>query len=96
MKFIYIVLFVSGGWYILGEWSDSAFDKNELLETLHTKYGISPYFQIAVEPNPNMPGKHAIRISPSGLGLPDREYYYREEDDRVSSSDFFVIAYYKT
>ncbi|XP_018569529.1 protein gone early-like [Anoplophora glabripennis] len=30
-----------------------------------------------------MPGHNSIVLSPSGLGLPDKEYYFRDEDDRV-------------
>lgn len=81
-------LFVAGGWYILRDFNEDDFDKNELLLQLHVKYGISPFFKIAVEPNPNMAGQTVIRISPSGLGLPDKEYYYTEEDERVSRIHF--------
>ncbi|CAG9821764.1 unnamed protein product [Phaedon cochleariae] len=33
-----------------------------------------------------MPGQNTIRISPSGLGLPDKEYYYRDLDDPVQTA----------
>ncbi|KAJ8937633.1 hypothetical protein NQ314_011773, partial [Rhamnusium bicolor] len=41
-----------------------------------------------------MPGHNSIRISPSGLGLPDKAYYYRDEDDQEYISD--VIRYLST
>ncbi|KAJ8949296.1 hypothetical protein NQ318_006721, partial [Aromia moschata] len=74
------------GWYILRDWSETDFDRNTLLENLHVRYGVSPFFKISVEPNPNMPGHNSIRISPSGLGLPDRKYYYMDEDDRIQTA----------
>nr|XP_023011571.1 protein gone early [Leptinotarsa decemlineata] len=72
-----------GGWYILRDFNDADFDKNEVIKTLQVKHGVTPYFKISVQPNPNMPGQNIIRISPSGLGLPDKEYYYRDQDDPV-------------
>ncbi|XP_050300559.1 protein gone early [Anthonomus grandis grandis] len=76
-----------GGWYILRDWTDVDFDRRSILTQLHVKYGISPFFKIDVAPHPYVPDTNAIRISPSGLGLPDRDYYYRDSDDPV------IIAY---
>lgn len=73
-----------GGWYILRDWNEEDFDPNFLLKELHVKYGATPYFQISVIPNPLFPGHSSISISPAGLGLPDRKYYYGEQDDPVS------------
>ncbi|KAG5881500.1 hypothetical protein JTB14_001644 [Gonioctena quinquepunctata] len=73
----------SGGWYILRDFNDADFDKNAVIQTLQVRHGVSPFFKISVQPNPNMPGQNSIRISPSGLGLPDKEYYYRDQDDPV-------------
>ncbi|XP_018570152.1 protein gone early [Anoplophora glabripennis] len=72
-----------GGWYVLRDWSETDFDRNKIFTQLHVRYGVSPFFKISVEPNPNMPGHNSIVLSPSGLGLPDKEYYFRDEDDRV-------------
>lgn len=76
--------FVSGGWYILKNWNLFDFDPTAVLKNLHVKYGVTPYFEIMVVPNPSAPGNSSIRISPSGLGLPDRNYYYRDHGDPVS------------
>ncbi|KAL1516794.1 hypothetical protein ABEB36_000651 [Hypothenemus hampei] len=72
-----------GGWYILRDWNDVDFDGMKVLNNLHVRYGVSPYFRVHVEPNPHVANSYSIRISPSGLGLPDRAYYYLENDDRI-------------
>lgn len=74
----------SGGWYVLGDWTQVDFDRAQLLKQLQVKYGVDPFFKILVETDPSSPGQNIIRISPSGLGLPDKEYYYKDQDDRVS------------
>lgn len=60
------------------------FSPNYVLRQLHVKYGVSPYFEVSVQPNPFIPGANSITISPAGLGLPDRSYYYTSQDDPVS------------
>lgn len=56
---------------------------NVLLEKLHVRYGVSPYFKISVEPHPLNPNENGIRIGPGGLGLPNKEYYYTDDDKIV-------------
>lgn len=68
------------------DWNEEDFDANFLLKELHVKYGATPYFQISVQPNPLFPGHSSISISPAGLGLPDRKYYYGVQDDPVSTT----------
>ncbi|XP_049819342.1 protein gone early [Aethina tumida] len=73
-----------GGWYVLRNWNDADFDRDMILTKLHVDYGVTPFFQITVEPNPRSPGQNSIRISPAGLGLPTKDYYYRDDlNDRV-------------
>lgn len=84
LLFYRISCYVAGGWYILRDWNEADFDANFLLRELHVKYGATPYFQISVQPNPLFPGHSSISISPAGLGLPDRKYYYGTQDDPVS------------
>lgn len=84
----HIIFIFTGGWHVLRNFNYDDFDYNHVLKQLHVKYGVSPYFKITVEPNPGSPGSSSIRISPSGLGLPDRRYYYTLQDDPVS---IFVI-----
>ncbi|KAF2899070.1 hypothetical protein ILUMI_07107 [Ignelater luminosus] len=62
------------------------FSPNHVLRQLHVKYGVSPYFKVSVEPNPFIPGANSITISPSGLGLPDRSYYYTRQDDPIQKA----------
>ncbi|XP_022917898.2 protein gone early [Onthophagus taurus] len=70
-----------GGWKILKNWNMAEHDGMSLLINLHADYGVSPYFKITVDPSPNVPGSSLIRISPSGLGLPDRSYYYNRNNN---------------
>lgn len=37
-----------------------------------------------------------FQISPAGLGLPDRRYYYRQQDAEVSSMYTKIIKHIKT
>lgn len=66
------------------QWNMFDFNVNELLQTLHVNYGVSPYFKISVEPHPLNPNENSIRIGPGGLGLPNKEYYYKDEDKVVT------------
>ncbi|KAF5286120.1 hypothetical protein FQA39_LY16403 [Lamprigera yunnana] len=72
-----------GGWSILRNWNIQNFDRNLVIKQLHVKYGVSPYFRVSVQPNPRLPGSYSITISPSGLGLPDKYYYYTPQNDPV-------------
>ncbi|CAG9770513.1 unnamed protein product [Ceutorhynchus assimilis] len=72
-----------GGWYILRDWNDEDFNGMQVLNTLQVRYGVSAFFKIHVEPDPLEPDANSIRISPSGLGLPDKEYYFRDTEDPI-------------
>ncbi|KAF5286137.1 hypothetical protein FQA39_LY16420 [Lamprigera yunnana] len=74
------------GWSILRNWNIQNFDRNLVIKQLHVKYGVSPYFRVSVQPNPRLPGSYSITISPSGLGLPDKYYYYTPQNDPVCDS----------
>lgn len=74
------------GWYILKDWNMESFDDKALLQKLHVQYGATPYFKISVQPHPGLPGTNTIVISPSGLGLPDRNYYYGPHDDPIQQA----------
>ena len=69
-----------GGWYILKNWNKEDFDSRNTLVDLHVKYDTKAYFTISVIPNPLSPSGSTITISPGGLGLPDRQLYYTNED----------------
>lgn len=66
-----------GGWSLLSSWSFQNWDKNKVIERLHTKFGVKPYFKVNVGPDdldPNQP--YIIKIEPNGLGLPAKNYYF--------------------
>ncbi|CAG2123242.1 unnamed protein product, partial [Medioppia subpectinata] len=57
------------------------------IERLHTKYGVNPYFKVSVGPDdldPNQP--FIIKIEPSGLGLPSKNYYYDTKYEKQTES----------
>lgn len=66
------------------EWSVHSWDYRRVLERLHAEYGATPFFKITVESNPHSPLSNSIRISPSGLGLPDRNFYYADPNNKVN------------
>lgn len=72
-----------GGWYVTGNWNIEEFNGVEVITKLQVHYGVSPFFKVHVEPDPHSPDSYSIRLSPSGLGLPDKEYYYRDRDDPI-------------
>ncbi|KAF7270096.1 hypothetical protein GWI33_016897 [Rhynchophorus ferrugineus] len=75
-----------GGWYITKNWNRDEFNGIELLSKLQVSYGVSPFFRIHVEPDPHSPDSYSVRISPSGLGLPDRLYYYLESAEPMRNA----------
>lgn len=75
--------FFAGGWYILRDWNIEDFDARFLMKELQVKYGVAPFIEVSVRPNPQIPGRSSISISPSGLGLPAKSYYYGPQDDKV-------------
>nr|CAD7440612.1 unnamed protein product [Timema bartmani] len=75
-----------GGWNVLREFSHFSWDYRVNLVKLHSQYGVSPFFKISVVPDPDNPERGVIKVSPAGLGLPDRSYYYRRPDSQVEAS----------
>ncbi|KAF4520934.1 hypothetical protein B566_EDAN008909 [Ephemera danica] len=75
-----------GGWHVLREFTMLSWDFRRVLELLHKDYGVSPFFRISVTVDGRKPNRNIIQISPSGLGLPDRSYYYRHPDSPVVSA----------
>nr|CAD7396102.1 unnamed protein product [Timema poppensis] len=75
-----------GGWNVLREFSHFSWDYRVNLVKLHSQYGVSPFFKISVVPDPDSPERGVIKVSPAGLGLPDRSYYYRRPDSQVEAS----------
>lgn len=72
-----------GGWHVLRGFSVHTWDYRLTLQRLHALYGVSPFFKVSVVPDPRDSLKSVIQVSPAGLGLPDRSYYYRHSDSAV-------------
>ncbi|XP_063239011.1 protein gone early [Bacillus rossius redtenbacheri] len=74
-----------GGWGVLRDFSVLSWSYREQLVSLHARHGASPFFQVAVVPDPEQPSRAIVQISPAGLGLPDRSYYYSQHDNRTEA-----------
>ncbi|XP_066995595.1 endothelin-converting enzyme 2 [Anabrus simplex] len=72
-----------GGWSVLRDFSLHTWDIRNVLVRLHSEHNVSPFFRVQVVPDPQKPSKPIIQISPSGLDLPDKSYYYRPPDTGV-------------
>lgn len=76
-----------GGWHVRREFSLLSWDYKRVLTLLHSKYGVEPFFSVSVVTDVRRPNQSIIKVGPSGLGLPDRSYYYRSVNSPV------VLAY---
>lgn len=59
-----------GGWSLLSSWSIQSWDRTKVIDRLHTKYGVTPYFRVSVGPDdldPNQP--YIIKVCPPLLLL---------------------------
>jgi len=70
-----------GGWDVLRSFNLYNWDPHRVLRELHSEFGVSAFFEVSVVPDPRAPGRNIVRVSPSGLGLPDRTYYTRFPND---------------
>ena len=83
-----------GGWSIIGGWNGNSWERTSTLEKLHTMFGVEPFFKVQVGPDdldPTLP--FIIKIFPSGLGLPSREYYFNPKFEFVSFAIFSLLLY---
>lgn len=71
------------GWDVIGQWTVSAWDFKRVLIQLHGTYGVYPFFKPAVQLDTLLADKTILKLEPSGLGLPERSYYFRNRDDKV-------------
>ncbi|KAL5240909.1 hypothetical protein ACI65C_008319 [Semiaphis heraclei] len=78
-----IISTILGGWHVLKDFNVHEWDVTSTIVQLHSKYNVSPFFKIDVVPDDKVSGQNIIQISPAGLGLPDRRYYYRQQDNRI-------------
>ena len=59
-----------GGWSLLSSWSIQSWDRTKVIERLHTKYGVTPYFKVSVGPDdldPNQP--YIIKVRPTIVSI---------------------------
>lgn len=70
-----------GGWDVLRSFNLYSWDHHRVLRELHADYGVSAFFHVDVVSDWQSPGHNIIRISPSGLGMPDRSFYHRFPND---------------
>ena len=75
---------------VLSICSTSASDPTKALATLHSKYGIKGLFAMYSSPDKKN-SKHSIcTLTQSGLGMPDRDYYFDadKEDKRLKYTEY--------
>lgn len=71
-----------GGWSLLKDYTQSSqWDRMGVLSDLHSIYGIPVFFQVTVGPDDSNPLRNIIKLIPGGLGLPNRDYYFKPDDD---------------
>ncbi|EEB18638.1 endothelin-converting enzyme, putative [Pediculus humanus corporis] len=75
-----------GGWNVLRNFQVLSWEFSKTLVNLHNEYGVKPFFSISTIADPRNASKNILFLTPSGLGLPDKSYYYREKQDRMSLS----------
>ncbi|KAG8236165.1 hypothetical protein J437_LFUL005272 [Ladona fulva] len=76
-----------GNWRVLRGFSVHEWDFKRTWERLSTEFGVTPFLKVEVVSDPRGAEHNIIQISPAGLGLPDRSYYYRQPNSDV------IIAY---
>lgn len=81
-----IISTILGGWHVLKDFNVHDWDLTHTFVQVHSKYNVSPFFKIDVVPDDKVSGQNIIQISPAGLGLPDRRYYYRQQDAKIVSA----------
>ncbi|XP_070560604.1 endothelin-converting enzyme homolog isoform X2 [Ptychodera flava] len=74
-----------GGWSVFGEWNESTFDFNVTLQTL-SDYEIQPLFSVWVGPDDKQSTENIIQIDQSGLVLPSRDYYLKNDSKEVTDA----------
>jgi len=70
-----------GGWDVLRSFNLYSWDHHRVLRELHADHGVSAFFRVDVVSDWRRPGQNIIRVSPSGLGMPDKTFYQRFPND---------------
>ena len=58
-----------------------SWDHHRVLRELHAEHGVSAFFHVDTVSDWQRPGHNIIRISPDGLGMPDKTFYQRFPND---------------
>ena len=61
-----------------------SWDHHRVLRELHADYGVSAFFRVDVVTDWGVAGAgqhNIIRVSPAGLGMPDKTFYQRFPND---------------
>lgn len=74
------------GWSVMNTWSPQNWDRNNVIQKLHLRFGVQPFFKITVEPDDISPTTNIIKIQPNGLGLPGRSYYFNTDNKKYEDS----------
>lgn len=70
-----------GGWDVLRSFNLYNWDPHRVLRELHADFRVSAFFRVDVITDFRNPGQNIIRISPDGLGMPDKTFYHRFPND---------------
>ena len=72
------------GWDVLRSFNLYSWDHHRVLRELHADYGVSAFFRVDVVTDWGVAGAgqhNIIRVSPAGLGMPDKTFYQRFPND---------------
>ena len=70
-----------GGWDVLRTFNLYNWDPHRVLRELHADYSVPAFFRVDVITDYSNPSSNIIRISPAGLGMPDKTFYQRFPND---------------
>ncbi|XP_065579114.1 endothelin-converting enzyme 1-like isoform X2 [Artemia franciscana] len=72
-----------GGWGVLRSFSVYSWNFKMVLRRLHAEYGVNAFFRLDVTPHPYDSTRNIVKISPDGLGLRERNYYYIDPEHKT-------------
>ena len=82
-----------GGWDVLRSFNLYNWDPHRVLRELHADFRVSAFFRVDVITDFRNPGQNIIRISPDGLGMPDKTFYHRFPNDSSIQVIYFSNEY---
>jgi hypothetical protein len=63
----------AGGWHVLREFSIHSWDYRQALQHLHALYGVSPFFEVSVVPDPRDSIKSIIQVRENSMNTEQKE-----------------------